>query len=60
MLGLVGLFKRDLRGFLQMVPEYVKPIAYDDDKLAKYLGEIIHTEYGDALSQTLKWFEKLK
>jgi nucleoside-diphosphate-sugar epimerase len=60
MLRLVSLFKRDLRGFLQMVPEYVKPISYDDAKLAKYLDEIEHTEYRDALSQTLKWFEKLK
>jgi hypothetical protein len=29
MLRLVSLFSKDLRGFMQVVPDYVKPIAYD-------------------------------
>jgi nucleoside-diphosphate-sugar epimerase len=56
-LRMVSLFKKELRGFLQMVPEYVKPIAYDDAKLANHLDRVEHTNYQDALAQTLVWLK---
>ncbi len=33
MLRLVALFKKDLRGFLQIVPNYMQPVRYDAGKL---------------------------
>jgi len=58
MLRVVSLFKRDLRGFLQMVPEYVKPIAYDATKLGRHVGEFEMTNYRDALAQTIQWLKR--
>lgn len=54
MLRLVSLFNRELRGFMQMVPEYVKPIRYDGEKIEKLLGRVQHTDYKTALSQTVR------
>lgn len=53
LLRILGLFKKDLRGFMQVVPEYVKPISFDGAKLARLLGPTARTPYEDALRLTL-------
>jgi len=53
MLRLVSLFNAPLRGFMQMVPEYLKPITYDASKLAALIGPPRVTGYPDAIRQTL-------
>lgn len=53
MLRLVGLFNADLRGFLQMAPEYLKPVRYDARKLEGLLGVQAMTPYETGIAQTL-------
>ena len=53
LLGLVSLFQRDLRGFMQLVPTYVQPIRYDTSKLERLLGPAQPLGYEQALRQTL-------
>lgn len=53
LLRLLSLVKRDLRGFMQMVPEYVKPLAFDGSKLERLLGPAARTPYADALRETI-------
>lgn len=53
-LRLVSLFKRDLRGFMQMVPTYVKPIRYDGAKLGELIGPTPRASYDDALAETVR------
>jgi nucleoside-diphosphate-sugar epimerase len=53
MLRLVGLFNKDLRGFLQMAPEYLKPVHYDARKLEGLLGAQAMTPYESGIAQTL-------
>lgn len=55
MLRVVSLFNKDLRGFLQMAPEYMKPVSYDARKLEKLLGPQTMTPYEVAIGQTLDW-----
>lgn len=55
LLRIVGLFNKALRGFLQMVPEYVKPISYDASKLEGLLGAQARTSYEEGIRQTLEW-----
>jgi hypothetical protein len=45
MLRLVSLFSKDLRGFMQVVPDYVKPIAYDASRLEGLMGKAEMTSY---------------
>jgi nucleoside-diphosphate-sugar epimerase len=52
MLRLVGLFNKDLRGFLQMAPEYLKPVRYDARKLEGLLGAQAMTPYETGIAQT--------
>jgi hypothetical protein len=52
---LVSLFNAPLRGFMQMVPEYLKPITFDASKLAQLIGKPSVTGYEDANRQTLDW-----
>jgi hypothetical protein len=37
-LRILGLLNRDLRGFLQVAPDYMKPVRYDARKLQGLLG----------------------
>jgi nucleoside-diphosphate-sugar epimerase len=53
MLRLVGLFNRDLRGFMQMAPDYMKPIAYDAAKLEALIGRPEMTSYEAGIARTL-------
>jgi nucleoside-diphosphate-sugar epimerase len=53
LLRILSLFKKDLRGFMQVVPEYVKPIAFDGSKLTRLLGHTARTPYEDALRATV-------
>ena len=47
---MVSLFNKDLRGFLQMAPEYMKPVHYDAHKLEKPAGGATHDPLRDAAS----------
>lgn len=58
LLRLVSLFKPDLRAFMQMVPEYVKPVSYDATKLRTLIGEVPATPYREALGETLDWMRE--
>lgn len=55
MLRLVSLFKKDLRGLLQVAPEYMKSVRYDAAKLAGLLGSPQMTSYQDGIAETLNW-----
>jgi hypothetical protein len=37
-LRIVSLFNKDLRGLLQVAPDYMKPVRYDARKLQGLLG----------------------
>jgi nucleoside-diphosphate-sugar epimerase len=52
-LRLVSLFNKDLRGFMQMAPDYIKPIAYDAAKLEGLIGRQTLTSYEDGIAHTL-------
>lgn len=54
MLRLVSLFSRDLRGFMQLVPTYVRPIRFDGTRLERLLGTPERTTYEDAVAETLR------
>ena len=53
MLRMVSLFKKDLRGFLQIAPNYMQPVRYDARKLAGLLGPPTLTSYEDGIGRTL-------
>jgi len=53
MLRLVSLFNRDLRGFMQIAPEYMKSARYDARKLESLLGAQVMTPYETGIAQTL-------
>jgi nucleoside-diphosphate-sugar epimerase len=54
-LRLVSLFNKDLRGFMQVAPEYMKPAAYDGQKLENLLGRQAMTSYETGIGRTLDW-----
>jgi len=54
-LRLVSLFNRDLRGFLQVAPDYLKPVAYYAGKLARLIGKPDLTPYESGIASTLDW-----
>lgn len=58
MLRLVGLFNKDLRGFLQIAPEYMKAVRYDARRLADLLGPQAMTSYETGIGHTLDWLAK--
>lgn len=58
LLRLVSLFHKPLRGFLQMVPDYVKPISYDASKLRGLLAELRITPYEEGFAKTLAWLRQ--
>lgn len=53
LLRILSMFKKDLRGFMQIVPEYVKPISFDGSKLERLIGPMARTTYEDALRATI-------
>ena len=55
MLRVVSLFNKDLRGFLQVAPNYMKPVRYDANKLQRLLGPLKMTSYEAGIGQTLAW-----
>ena len=55
MLRLVSLFNKDLRGFMQVAPNYMKPVGYDARKLEGLLGRQEVTAYDSGIGQTLDW-----
>src|SRR6516165_9901938 len=54
-LRIVSLFNRDLRGLLQVAPDYMKPVNYDTRKLLRLLGPQRMTYYADGIGRTLTW-----
>ena len=54
LLRMLSFFNKNLRGFMQVVPEYVKPISFDGAKLDRLLGRIARTPYEDALRDTIE------
>ena len=57
-LRVVSLFNRDLRGLLQVAPDYTKPAHYDARKLQGLLGPQRMTSYDDGIGQTLAWISQ--
>jgi nucleoside-diphosphate-sugar epimerase len=55
MLRLVSLFNSELRSFMQMVPEYVKPVRYDGARLEALIGVSPVTPYAEGIAATLDW-----
>ena len=53
LLRILGFFNEDLRGFMQVVPEYVKPISFDGSKLTRLLSDTARRSYEDALRATI-------
>jgi nucleoside-diphosphate-sugar epimerase len=54
-LRIVGLFNRDLRGFLQVAPDYMKSVRYNACKLQGLLGPPQMTSYDAGIGRTLAW-----
>jgi nucleoside-diphosphate-sugar epimerase len=55
MLRIVSLFNKELRGFLQVAPDYMSPVTYDTRKLQGLLGPQQMTSYDVGIGQTLTW-----
>ena len=53
MLRVVSLFNKDLRGLLQVAPDYMRPVRYDARKLQGLLGPQQMTSYDAGIGQTL-------
>lgn len=54
-LRIVSLFNRELRGFMQIAPDYMKSVRYDAGKLEGLLGRQVMTPYDQGIAQTLDW-----
>jgi nucleoside-diphosphate-sugar epimerase len=54
-LRIVSLFNKDLRGLLQVAPNYMKPVRYDTRKLQGLLGPQQMTPYDAGIGHTLAW-----
>jgi nucleoside-diphosphate-sugar epimerase len=54
-LRMVSLFNKELRGFMQVVPDYMKPVRYDASKLMALLGPQQMTPYEAGIGATLDW-----
>jgi nucleoside-diphosphate-sugar epimerase len=54
-LRIVSLLNKDLRGLLQVAPDYMKPVRYDARKLQDLLGPQQMTSYDDGIGRTLAW-----
>ncbi len=58
MLRLVSLFNKDLRGFLQIAPEYMKSVQYDARRLTDLIGPQKMTTYDSGIAQTVDWLKQ--
>lgn len=54
-LRIISLFKKDLRGLLQVAPDYMKPVRYNVSKLKGLLGSLQMTSYDVGIGETLTW-----
>jgi nucleoside-diphosphate-sugar epimerase len=54
-LRIVSPFNKDLRGLLQVAPDYMKPVRYDARKLEGLLGPQKMTSYDVGVDRTLAW-----
>jgi nucleoside-diphosphate-sugar epimerase len=54
-LRIVSIFNKDLRGLLQVAPNYMKPVRYDTRKLQGLLGPQQMTSYDVGVDRTLAW-----
>lgn len=52
---LAGLFRSDVRAFVDIMPLYEAPLVLDGSKLRGLLGELGATPYEEALPATLAW-----
>ena len=55
LLRILSLFSKDLRGLMQIAPDYMKPIAYDATKLVGLLGPQEITPYDKGIALTIGW-----
>lgn len=55
LLRLASLFNDDLRDFMPMVPQYLKPISYETIKIQGLLGPQHVTPYEEGIRQTIDW-----
>ncbi len=55
MLRVASLFNNNLRGLLQVAPDYMKPVRYDARKLQDLLGPQQMTSYEAGIGRTLAW-----
>ena len=55
MLRIVSLFNKELRGLLQVAPDYLKPVSYDARKLIGLIGPPTMTPYKTGIASTLQW-----
>jgi nucleoside-diphosphate-sugar epimerase len=54
-LRVVSLINKELRGFLQVAPNYMKQVRYDACKLQRLLGLVKTMSYDMGIGQTLAW-----
>lgn len=54
-LRIVSLFNKELRGLMQVAPNYMKPARYDARKLESLLGRQAMTPYDTGIATTLQW-----
>jgi hypothetical protein len=54
-LRIVSPFNKDLRGFLEVAPNYMKPVHYDARKLEGLRGPPQMTSYDIGVDRTLAW-----
>ncbi len=55
MLRIVGLFNKELRGLLQVAPNYMKAVSYNARKLQGLLKPQAMTTYETGIATTLRW-----
>jgi len=55
MLWLVSLFNKELRGLMQVAPNYMKAVSYNARKLQGLLGPQAMTPYETGIATTLRW-----
>jgi nucleoside-diphosphate-sugar epimerase len=58
LLWVVSRFNKELRAFMQMVPEYLKPLSYDASRLEALIGKPQITSYEDGFRATIKWLQE--
>lgn len=55
LLKALALVSSDLRAFSPLLDDYLKPMSYNGDRLARLLGTPTMTPYGEAIPATLDW-----